>query len=531
MSNRSQAIPIVHPNAAPSDVTTTPRITKQPTDNICRNFAKHGFCKFEGNGCAHSHGDTIRDSGSDSALDNPSRSSNSFSAEHLKAPVFVPRGLWENGKYLSIDDSTVERQGLTLVQPDSNTSEDHHYEYPGNAAIRQDFESRLTSLQLDPHLHKGLPSRVHNYHSLQRLEQSSSPFASYKISTYRATSSEDGDYYVLKRIEGFRLHSEKAIAAVEKWTLLSHPNIAQLKEAFTTRSFGDQSIVFVYHYYPGAKSLKQANFWHDQSLTTLVQEKSLWSYILQIVTAMKAVHSHGLAVRFTEGSCLLLLPSSRMRIAACGMLDVVFYDGESPIEHQASDFTQLGNIILSMACNFPIFDLHNAMEWISTHYSNNLTRLLRYLLTPQPTPKKLEDVLIICSPNVPDILQAHLETNVNLEKNLLLEMGNLQRFRLLCKLAFINERPEFERDSRWSETGDRYLLKLFRDYVFHQVDEERNPIIDLSHVISCLNKLEAGSDDMLSLVNSDEQTCIIVSYAELKACVRSAFADLIKGNT
>ena len=23
--------------------------------------------------------------------------------------------------------------------------------------------------------------------------------------------------------------------------------------------------------------------------------------------------------------------------------------------------------------------------------------------------------------------------------------------------------------SHWSETGDRYLLKLFRDFVFHQV--------------------------------------------------------------
>ena len=40
--------------------------------------------------------------------------------------------------------------------------------------------------------------------------------------------------------------------------------------------------------------------------------------------------------------------------------------------------------------------------------------------------------------------------------------------RLLIKLGFINERPEHRRDDRWSETGDRYMLKLFRDYVFHQ---------------------------------------------------------------
>ena len=41
--------------------------------------------------------------------------------------------------------------------------------------------------------------------------------------------------------------------------------------------------------------------------------------------------------------------------------------------------------------------------------------------------------------------------------------------RSLVKLGFINERPEHNRDARWSETGDRYMIKLFRDYVFHQV--------------------------------------------------------------
>jgi PAB-dependent poly(A)-specific ribonuclease subunit 3 len=48
----------------------------------------------------------------------------------------------------------------------------------------------------------------------------------------------------------------------------------------------------------------------------------------------------------------------------------------------------------------------------------------------------------------------------------------------------------FEMDQTWSETGDRYLLKLFRDYVFHQVSERGEPIIDLAHVLSCLNKVK-----------------------------------------
>lgn len=55
------------------------------------------------------------------------------------------------------------------------------------------------------------------------------------------------------------------------------------------------------------------------------------------------------------------------------------------------------------------------------------------------------------------------------------------------KHSFFYDR--FQKDPTWSETGDRYLLKLFRDHLFHQVTEAGTPWIDLSHIISCLNKV------------------------------------------
>ena len=42
-------------------------------------------------------------------------------------------------------------------------------------------------------------------------------------------------------------------------------------------------------------------------------------------------------------------------------------------------------------------------------------------------------------------------------------------FRLLTKLCTVVDRAELNGDESWSEYGDRYMLKLFRDYVFHQV--------------------------------------------------------------
>lgn len=47
----------------------------------------------------------------------------------------------------------------------------------------------------------------------------------------------------------------------------------------------------------------------------------------------------------------------------------------------------------------------------------------------------------------------------------------------------------------WAETGDRYMLKLFRDYVFHQVTEDGRPWLDMAHIVHCLNKLESGSQE------------------------------------
>ena len=58
--------------------------------------------------------------------------------------------------------------------------------------------------------------------------------------------------------------------------------------------------------------------------------------------------------------------------------------------------------------------------------------------------------------------------------------------------TFRNSSPllrRFSMDPSWSETGDRYLLKLFRDYLFHQVTESGAPWLDLAHIVACLNKV------------------------------------------
>ena len=51
----------------------------------------------------------------------------------------------------------------------------------------------------------------------------------------------------------------------------------------------------------------------------------------------------------------------------------------------------------------------------------------------------------------------------------------------------------------WSETGDRYILKLFRDFIFHSIGFEGEPIVDMAHIVQCLNKVRASCPRHLPL--------------------------------
>lgn len=82
-------------------------------------------------------------------------------------------------------------------------------------------------------------------------------------------------------------------------------------------------------------------------------------------------------------------------------------------------------------------------------------------------------------------------------------------------------------DPAWSETGDRYMLKLFRDYLFHQVDSNGVPWVDLAHIVNCLNKLDAGSSERICLSSRDEQSVLLVTYAELKQCFETVINELL----
>ena len=64
---------------------------------------------------------------------------------------------------------------------------------------------------------------------------------------------------------------------------------------------------------------------------------------------------------------------------------------------------------------------------------------------------------------------------------------------MLIHLEFFASDHRFAGDEQWSETGDRYLLKLLRDYLFHQVLPSGAPWINLAHIVQTLNKVNESA--------------------------------------
>lgn len=248
---------------------------------------------------------------------------------------------------------------------------------------------------------------------------------------------------------------------------------------------------------------------------------------------MKEVHSNHLAIRTLDASKVLVTGKNRIRINCCGILDVVSYDPRQSVDaYQQEDLVSFGKLLFALCCNNPsaMNNLPKSLEIISRHYSVDLKNLALFLIS-KPNPNKSIDHLF-------DKFGAKLAAQLGaaqtyadqLEGELMGELENARLVRLLCKFGFINERPEFNHEPQWSDTGDRYIIKLFRDYVFHQVDESGNPVLNLTHVLACLNKLDAGVDERIMLVSRNEQNCLVVSYKEVKSCIDAAFGELVRGS-
>lgn len=99
--------------------------------------------------------------------------------------------------------------------------------------------------------------------------------------------------------------------------------------------------------------------------------------------------------------------------------------------------------------------------------------------------------------------------------------------RTLVKLCFVAERPDLNFDPQWYDHSDRYLLRLYRDSLFHQVDENGAAVVDFARVVSGLNKLDVGSDGKTLLSGQSDGSLLLVSHKDVKHVLERSFDEVV----
>ncbi|KAL8715484.1 MAG: hypothetical protein Q9220_000819 [cf. Caloplaca sp. 1 TL-2023] len=387
-----------------------------------------------------------------------------------------------------------------------------------------------------------LPSAVAHYHSLVPLihnVQKTNQLFGYTSHAYKATSAQDGNLYCLRRLQGYRLNdtpSEHAVRNIQQnWKRVRNSNVVSVHLAFTNSSFGDSSLIFITDFYPLAETLAQKHFHPSARFTNRfssahVPEQTLWAYIVQIANALKAIHAADLAARMLDSTKILLIGEGRVRLNGCAIFDVLRADAHQTLaDLQRMDLHLFGKLILTLgSTNNTQQNQARAAEAFSRSYSPRLNEVTKWLLDHNsPTSSgNVDNLLMQIANDVVTVFDSSLHHDDALESALGRELENSRIVRLLMKMNFINERPEYDHDRQWAEHGNRYCIRLFRDYVFHQVDAQGNPVLSLAHVLGCLNRLDAGNEEKVMLTTRDEETVIVVTYRELKSCLEGAWQEL-----
>jgi len=171
--------------------------------------------------------------------------------------------------------------------------------------------------------------------------------------------------------------------------------------------------VVVYDYYPNAETLFdlhlkpkpptfQSSRLQQPKDASLIPEQTLWSYIIQLASAIQAIHDAGLAVRLMDPTKILVTsknrcemmvycsqshphPSSRVRISSCCLADILAYDPrQSPDINltQQEDLVYFGKLVFELCCGQvnAMANLPRALQTIDKNYSQDVKNVAMYLV-------------------------------------------------------------------------------------------------------------------------------------------------------
>lgn len=168
----------------------------------------------------------------------------------------------------------------------------------------------------------------------------------------------------------------------------------------------DLALVFVYDYHPCSETIYSTYFTAQGQASLghmrMIPEATIWSYITQIASALKAVHGSGLASRSISSRKILITGKSRIRLSGSAILDVLQYDGVLNVaRQQQEDLLLFGKLIIDLTCYGHSFtDLQKSLDHISRCYSPDLKNFIFYLLSKPAPNKSIDEIIVMIAPRI-----------------------------------------------------------------------------------------------------------------------------------
>ncbi|EUB59273.1 PAB-dependent poly(A)-specific ribonuclease subunit [Echinococcus granulosus] len=389
------------------------------------------------------------------------------------------------------------------------------------------------------------PQQLGPYTSVSPMENTPLPSRSLGLPTqcFRAWCPRLCSHVVLRRVilEPSKTISKDACFLANELGGAKDSSVLRLLDVVPVQDFRDNSVLFTYEFLPCARTLG-AIFMMEQTksserviYTDMLQERTAWLLLVQLTQSIRFAHKtlHR-SVDVLDPSKILIQDGTRLFVNCFGLKDVVNHPSlnSQTTESKVKDFIALGKLMLGaiVGTGLAFEKPTEYLPLLDRAVSQELRNLIRDLLSGSVN--TVDALVLATADHVYDNLDAADTLARRLELHALNEVSNGRLFRLVCKLNSVIERQDTRaskhHEPEWSETDDRYMLKLFRDYVFHQVDHNGAPYLDLAHIVSALNKVEAGSGENVCLVSRKGEKAIIVTYAEIRDWLDKSFSHLVE---
>lgn len=500
----------------------------------------------------------------------PSPYASPFTSSHLPsdrpsahAPEFVPPRRWP----------PTPTPTPTSAAPAPSAPTDMY----ANGGLRESARAEVAVLLGRAHPALAVPELVGAYYAVVPLEPGPRPAfgraGGPHTLTYKAVSAARGTATALVRVVGPPPAGSVQIQrAGQAWRNVQHPALLCLKEVFTTRQFGAAAVagsasrgvlpanevVFAYEFASRADTLHNVflgGMPPDHRFHPLA-ESTLWAIASQLLSALATVHANRLALRDALSTARVLVTGrNRVRVSCVGLSDAFDPQGADHVpatgpggrhtNHdratalQREDLANLGLLLATLALRIDPKLVRSGVMMCSDDivvdalrrvcpYSEDFALLVGTLRSAARPGAQVTttQVLNLVGPRMAMEL-GNVWTHCDaLESKLFVEFDSSRMFRLMGLLGFVNERGDAGVEPQWSETGDRYLLKLFRDYVFHRVDAHGSPILDMAHVVECLSRLDVGSPEQVLLSSRDGASLLVATYEDLRRCLMQAVDEL-----